>query len=75
MQARKLREDLAVEAMQELQKIFNATQNYIKMIDVGIDEIEKEEDLAHACWFSDDSKMIYDDAHSKTRRSLNEYCQ
>lgn len=35
----------AAEAASELEKIFAFTQNYIKMVDVGIDEMERDHDL------------------------------
>ena len=42
LHCRKMRQTYAIEAALELRKCFNSAQNYIKMLDLSIDEIEKD---------------------------------
>ena len=43
------------------------------MCDLGIDEMEREEDFKALLWLMDDSKSMYEDHTSKTKKSLSEY--
>ena len=45
------------------------------MCDLGIDEMEREEDFKALLWLMDDSKSMYEDHTSKTKKSLSEYSQ
>ena len=48
LEARRLRDVLAVEAAQELKKVHSSVQNYVKMIDQNLDEMEQEPELVHS---------------------------
>ena len=72
--SRKLRQTYAVEAALELKKCFNSAQNYIKMIDSAIDEMETDPDYKPSNWqLGEDSKSIFEDHFAKNRRNLLEY--
>ena len=78
LHCRKMRQTYAIEAALELRKCFNSAQNYIKMLDLLIDEIEKDPEFKLTNQQqADDPKNIFEDhfAFARNKKQLNEYTQ
>ena len=69
-----MRQAYAVEAALELKKCFNSTQNYVKMVDRTIDEMEKDDEYKNANWYGgDDPKSTFEYDGTKNKKLLNDY--
>lgn len=68
----------ATEAALELKKNFHSTQNYVKMIDRTIDEMEKDDEYKNPeylqKWYgSDDPKSNFEYEGTKNKKLLQDY--